>query len=60
MCEGLPAEEEGTAETRCNELAAASFPSPPELPGEWTEKIESEIEPGKSEGEGVYDLVLFF
>jgi len=48
-----PSEEEGVAETTCDELTAVPFPCPPvPLLGEEVEKIGSKVEPRKNRGVG--------
>ena len=58
-----PPEEEGAAETMCDELTTTPIPHPPVLLwGEEVEKSGVKLSPGRREGwgEGVfYDLVLF-
>jgi len=59
----LAAEEEGAAETTCDELIAIPTPHPPaRVGGRGGREIGSEVEPGKKEGVGggvFKDLVLF-
>jgi len=47
-----PSEEEGAAETTCDELTATPIPRPPALLGLWRERNGSEAEPGKKGGVG--------
>ena len=48
-----PPEEEGAAETRCDELTTTLIPHPPVLiSGEEVEKIRSEVVPRKKGGVG--------
>jgi len=42
-----PPEEEGAAETRCDELTVTPIPRPPALLGGRKERNGSEVEPGK-------------
>ena len=48
-----PPEEEGAAETTCDELTQTPIPHPPApLGGEEVEKIRSKVKPGKKGGVG--------
>jgi len=47
-----PPEEEGAAQTTCDELTATSIPHPPAPPGGRRERNGSEVEPGKKRGVG--------
>ena len=48
-----PPEEEGAAETTCDELTQTPIPRPPApLGGEEVEKIRSKVKPGKKGGVG--------
>ena len=47
-----PPEEEGAAETRCDELTVTPIPRPPALLGGRKERNGSEAEPGKKGGGG--------
>jgi len=57
-----PPEEEGAAETTCDELTVTPIPHPPALLGGRRERNGSKAEPGKKGGVGgkvFYDLDLF-
>jgi len=47
-----PPEEEGAAETKCDELTATSIPCPPVLLRWRRQRNGSEVEPGKKGGVG--------
>ena len=58
-----PPEEEGAAETTCDELTPTPIPRPPApLGGEEVEKIGSEVEPRKKGGvgESVFKIWFYF
>ena len=48
-----PPEEEGAAETACDELTIIPIPCPPAPLGGRKQRNRSEVEPGKKKGEGV-------
>ena len=47
-----PPEEEGAAETSCDELTPTPIPCPPAPRGEEVERTGSGVEPGRREGWG--------
>jgi len=57
-----PPEEEGAAETKCDELTATPIPHPLALPVGRQERNGSEVEPGRREGwgEGVFKIWNYF
>jgi len=55
-----PLEEEGMAQTMCNELTAAPIPSPFAPLGGRRERNGSEVEPGKKGGLGARCFKIWF
>ena len=47
-----PPEEEGAAETTCDELTVTPIPHPPALLGGYVENLEVKLCPGRREGWG--------
>jgi len=62
-CEESPPEEEGVAETTCDELTTAPIPSPPVmLGGRRQRKSGVKLSPGRREGwgQGVFKIRFYF
>jgi len=55
-----PPEEDGAAETACDELTTAPVPCPPALLGGRRERNRSEVEPGKKVGVGGRCVKIYF
>jgi len=57
-----PSEEEGAAETTCDELTITPTPHPPALLGGRRERNGSEVEPGKKGGVGggCFEIYFYF
>jgi len=60
-CEESSPEEEGVAETTCDELTTTHIPHPPApLGGRRDRKIWSKVKHGKKRGEGVFKIWFHF